>query len=33
VSLLDTPLCDLLGVEFPIVQAPMANNATRGERV
>jgi nitronate monooxygenase len=27
VSLLDTPLCELLGVEFPIVQAPMANNA------
>jgi nitronate monooxygenase len=27
VSLLDTPLCDLLGVRFPIVQAPMANNA------
>ncbi len=26
-SLLDTPLCELLGVEFPIVQAPMANNA------
>jgi nitronate monooxygenase len=24
---LDTPLCELLGVEFPIVQAPMANNA------
>jgi nitronate monooxygenase len=27
VSLLDTPLRELLGVEFPIVQAPMANNA------
>jgi nitronate monooxygenase len=27
-SLLDTPLCELLGVQFPIVQAPMANNAT-----
>jgi nitronate monooxygenase len=27
VSLLDTPLCELLGVELPIVQAPMANNA------
>jgi nitronate monooxygenase len=27
VSLLDTPLCELLGVRFPIVQAPMANNA------
>jgi nitronate monooxygenase len=27
VSLLKTPLCELLGVEFPIVQAPMANNA------
>jgi nitronate monooxygenase len=27
VSLLDTPLCELLGVDFPIVQAPMANNA------
>lgn len=26
-SLLDTPLCRVLGVEFPIVQAPMANNA------
>ncbi|HKD93243.1 MAG TPA: nitronate monooxygenase [Gaiellaceae bacterium] len=26
-SILETPLCDLLGVEFPIVQAPMANNA------
>ena len=26
-SLLDTPLCELLGVEFPVVQAPMANNA------
>jgi nitronate monooxygenase len=26
-SLLDTPLCELLGVRFPIVQAPMANNA------
>jgi nitronate monooxygenase len=29
-SLLDTPLCELLGVQFPIVQAPMANNATPG---
>jgi nitronate monooxygenase len=27
VSLLDTPLCELLGVRFPLVQAPMANNA------
>jgi nitronate monooxygenase len=27
VSLLDTPLCELLGIELPIVQAPMANNA------
>jgi nitronate monooxygenase len=27
VSLLDTPLCELVGVRFPIVQAPMANNA------
>jgi nitronate monooxygenase len=27
VSLLDTPLCALLGIEYPIVQAPMANNA------
>jgi nitronate monooxygenase len=27
VSLLDTPLCELFGVRFPIVQAPMANNA------
>jgi nitronate monooxygenase len=27
VSLLDTPLCELLGARFPIVQAPMANNA------
>jgi nitronate monooxygenase len=27
VTLLDTPLCELLGVRFPIVQAPMANNA------
>src|SRR5436305_1495784 len=26
-SLLDTPLCELLGIRFPIVQAPMANNA------
>ena len=26
-SLLDTPLCELFGVRFPIVQAPMANNA------
>lgn len=26
-SPLQTRLCDLLGVEFPIVQAPMANNA------
>ena len=26
--LLDTPLCGLLGVEYPIVQAPMANNAS-----
>ena len=26
-SLLDTPLCELLGVEHPLVQAPMANNA------
>jgi nitronate monooxygenase len=26
-SILDTPLCKLLGVRFPIVQAPMANNA------
>ncbi len=25
--LLDTPLCELLGVRFPLVQAPMANNA------
>ena len=25
--LLDSPLCGLLGVEYPIVQAPMANNA------
>ncbi len=24
-SLLDTPLCELLGVRLPIVQAPMAN--------
>jgi len=27
VRLLDSPLCGLLGVEYPIVQAPMANNA------
>jgi len=27
VRLLDTPLCGLLGIEYPIVQAPMANNA------
>jgi len=27
VSLLDTPLCELLGVRFPLIQAPMANNA------
>lgn len=26
-SLLDTGLCELLGIRFPIVQAPMANNA------
>ena len=26
-SLLDTPVCELFGVQFPIVQAPMANNA------
>jgi nitronate monooxygenase len=26
-SLLDTPLCGLLGIELPLVQAPMANNA------
>lgn len=26
-SLLDTPLCELLGVRLPIIQAPMANNA------
>ena len=26
-SILDTPLCGLLGVRFPLVQAPMANNA------
>ena len=26
-SLLDTPLCRLLGVRFPLVQAPMANTA------
>ena len=26
--LLDTPLCGLLGIEYPIVQAPMANNAS-----
>jgi nitronate monooxygenase len=26
-SLRDSPLCELLGIEFPIVQAPMANNA------
>ena len=29
-SLLDTPLCALLGVRFPIVQAPMANAAPPG---
>lgn len=29
-SLLDTPLCGLLGVRYPIVQAPMANNAPPG---
>jgi nitronate monooxygenase len=27
VSILDTPLCELFGVRYPIVQAPMANNA------
>jgi len=27
VSLLDTPLCELLSVRFPLLQAPMANNA------
>jgi nitronate monooxygenase len=26
-SILDTSLCELLGVRFPLVQAPMANNA------
>lgn len=26
-SLLDTPLCALLGIRYPFVQAPMANNA------
>jgi nitronate monooxygenase len=26
-KLLDTPLCGLLGVRYPLVQAPMANNA------
>jgi nitronate monooxygenase len=26
VSALDTPLCELLGVRWPLVQAPMANN-------
>lgn len=26
-SVLETPLCDLLGIRFPIVQAPMAGNA------
>ena len=26
-SRLDTPLCDLLGIRFPLVQAPMAYNA------
>jgi nitronate monooxygenase len=29
-SLLDTPLCGLLGVRYPFVQAPMANNAPPG---
>ncbi|HET7354194.1 MAG TPA: nitronate monooxygenase [Gaiellaceae bacterium] len=29
-SLLDTPLCGLLGVRFPFVQAPMANTAPPG---
>ena len=29
-STLDTQLCELLGVRFPIVQAPMANNAPPG---
>ena len=29
-SLLDTPLCGLLGVRYPFVQAPMANNARPG---
>jgi nitronate monooxygenase len=30
VSFLDTQLCELLGVRYPIVQAPMANNAPPG---
>jgi nitronate monooxygenase len=30
VSLLDTPLCGLLGVRYPFVQAPMANTAPPG---
>jgi nitronate monooxygenase len=29
-SLLETPLCGLLGVRVPLVQAPMANNAPPG---
>ena len=29
-SLLDTPLCGLLGVRYPFVQAPMANTAPPG---
>ena len=30
---LHTPLCDLLGIEYPIVQAPMAGGPTTPELV
>ena len=30
---LRTPLCDLLGIELPIIQAPMAGGATTPELV
>ncbi|HSE04409.1 MAG TPA: nitronate monooxygenase, partial [Methylomirabilota bacterium] len=30
---LHTPLCDLLGIEYPIIQAPMAGGPTTPELV
>src|SRR5215510_8354404 len=32
-SSLHTPLCDLLGIEYPIIQAPMAGGMTTPELV